>query len=171
MANKLNESILELIRKTSTELPKDVADAVHLWQKKETPGSRARYAMDIICENLKLAGKASQPICQDTGSILFFIKAPVGFNQAEFEEAAKWAVAEATAKGYLRQNSVDSLTGKNSGNNLGPGFPHFHFEQYASPSPLPLSHQGRGNMVVKLILKGGGCENYGAQYSLQEKKL
>jgi fumarate hydratase class I len=164
MPNNLNKSILELIRKTSTELPKDVAEAVHSWQKKEAPGSRARYAMDIICENLKLAEKASQPICQDTGSILFFVKAPVGFNQSKFEEAAKWAVAEATAKGYLRQNSVDSLTGNNSGNNLGPGFPHFHFEQFANA----LTNQ-RTN--VRLILKGGGCENCGAQYSLPDKKL
>ena len=52
-------------------------------------------------------------------------------------------------------NSVDSLTGENSGNNLGPGTPVIHFEQWE-----------RDEIEVKLILKGGGCENMNSQYSL-----
>ena len=54
----------------------------------------------------------------------------MGFDQVGFEVVAKAAVAEATAKGHLRQNSVDSVTGKNSGNNLGPGSPVLHFHQH-----------------------------------------
>ena len=65
------------------------------------------------------------------------------------------AVAEATKRGKLRPNSVDSITGENSGNNLGPGTPIIHFEQWE-----------RDEIEVKLILKGGGCENTNAQYSL-----
>jgi len=116
--------------------------------------------MDIITKNIDLARRKSQPLCQDTGSILFFVKTPVGFDQMSFEVAAKAAVAEATAKGYLRQNSVDSVTGRNSGNNIGPGSPTLHF------------HQHRGTRLdVRLILKGGGCENVGAQYSLPDTRL
>lgn len=155
-------SLLELIRRTSCELPKDVEAAILSSTKKEEKGSRGRYAMDIVCKNLELAGKNSQPICQDTGSILFYVKAPVGFDQLEFIEAAKWAVAEATAKGYLRQNSVDPITGKNTGNNLGAGSPVFHFEQISLPSH---------HLTISLVLKGGGCENCGAQYSLPNKQL
>lgn len=158
--NNLKTSLLEFIRKTSCEMPKDVLSAIERWTEKEATGSRARYAMDIVCEDIKLAKDLSQPICQDTGSILFFVKAPKGFDQLEFEEAAKWAVAEATVKGYLRQNSVDSLTGKNTGNNLGAGSPHLHFEQRADKG-----------LEIKLILKGGGCENCGAQYSLPMKSI
>jgi len=173
MNSYLKSSLLEFIRRTSCEMPKDISDAIFAATKREVEGSRGRYAMDIVCENIKLAAKRSQPICQDTGSILFFVRTPVGFNQIEFEDAARKAVAEATEKGFLRQNSVDSITGKNSGNNLGPGSPCFHFEQI-SPSPTPsptLPHQGGGKMMVKLLLKGGGCENCGAQYSLPDKKL
>ena len=64
-------------------------------------------------------------------------------------------VAEATRRGKLRPNSVDSITGENSGTNLGPGTPIIHFEQWE-----------RDEIEVKLILKGGGCENMNAQYSV-----
>ena len=132
-----------------------------MWATKaEQTGTTGAYAMNIITKNIDLAKRKSQPLCQDTGSILFFVKVPVGFDQRVFKTAAKAAVADATAKGYLRQNSVDSITGKNSGNNLGPGSPTLHF------------HQHRGTRLeVRLILKGGGCENVGAQYSLPDTRL
>jgi fumarate hydratase class I len=156
----LRANLLELIRRTSAELPDDVFRAVDAGAKAEQAGSTGGYAMDIITKNIDLAKRKSQPLCQDTGSILFFVKAPVGFDQMAFEAAAKVAVDEATAKGYLRQNSVDSVTGKNSGNNLGPGSPTLHFHQY------------RGTRLdVRLVLKGGGCENVGAQYSLPDTRI
>ena len=156
----LRAQLLELIRRTSAELPEDVFRAVDVGTNAEQTGTTGAYAMDIITKNIDLAKRKSQPLCQDTGSILFFVKVPVGFDQRVFETAAKAAVADATAKGYLRQNSVDSITGKNSGNNLGPGSPTLHF------------HQHRGaRLEVRLILKGGGCENVGAQYSLPDTRL
>jgi len=152
--------LLELIRRTSAELPDDVFRAVDVGAKVEPAGTTGAYAMDIITKNIDLAKRKSQPLCQDTGSILFFVKIPVGGDQLVFEAAAKAAVGEATAKGYLRQNSVDSVTGKNSGNNLGPGSPTIHFHQYRG-----------ARLDVRLILKGGGCENVGAQYSLPDTRL
>ncbi len=156
----LKANLLELVRRTSAELPDDVVNVIARSARQEREGSNAQYAMNIIVNNIDLAKLKSQPLCQDTGSILFFVKAPRAFDQLAFEKAAREAVAEATAKGYLRQNSVDSITGKNTGNNLGPGSPSIHF------------HQHRGTRVdVRLILKGGGCENVGAQYSLPEVRV
>ena len=156
----LKANLLELIRRTSAELPDDVFRAVDVGAKSEPAGTTGAYAMDIITKNIDLAKRKSQPLCQDTGSILFFVKVPLGFDQMAFEAAAKAAVGEATAQGYLRQNSVDSVTGKNSGNNLGPGSPTIHFHQY------------RGTRLeVRLVLKGGGCENVGAQYSLPDTHI
>ncbi len=156
----LKANLLELIRRTSAELPDDVVHTIASSAKQEQQGSNAQYAMNIIVNNIDMAKLKSAPLCQDTGSILFFVKTPKGFDQLAFEKAARDAVAEATAKGYLRQNSVDSLTGKNTGNNLGPGSPSLHF------------HQHRGSRVdVRLILKGGGCENVGAQYSLPDTRI
>jgi tartrate/fumarate subfamily iron-sulfur-dependent hydro-lyase alpha chain len=157
---KLKATLLELIRRTSAELPADVVQTIGRHSQQEQPGSNAEYAMTIIRQNIDLAKLKSAPLCQDTGSILFFVKAPKAFDQLAFEKAACAAVAAATAKGYLRQNSVDSLTGKNTGTNLGPGSPRCHF------------HQHRGTRLdVRLILKGGGCENVGAQYSLPDTRL
>lgn len=156
----LFDSILELIRRTSTILPDDVVRAVTAARKNEAAGSNADVALDVIGCNIGLARENSLPLCQDTGTILFYVHTPVGYDQLAFEETATEAVREATRKGYLRQNSVDSLTGKNSGDNTGPGSPVFHFHQWREP-----------HVEVKLILKGGGCENMNAQYSLPDPKL
>jgi len=158
--NVLQDSLLELIRRTSTEIPDDVHQAILGSLEQEKKGTIAESAMKIIDQNIALAKNKSQPICQDTGSIIFYVDCPVGYDQIAFEEAAREAVKLATKKGYLRQNSVDSVTGKNDGTNLGPGSPTVHFHQHRSPE-----------ISVRLVLKGGGCENVGAQYSLPNEKL
>lgn len=122
---KFTEQIIELIRRTSAFLPQDVEQVLSLKKKLETPGSKADFALDLVMQNIGLAKRNSLPICQDTGLLTFYVKCPVGFDQIVLQAAMEDAVAQATAKGYLRQNSVDSLTGKNSGTNLGPGSPTF----------------------------------------------
>src|SRR5215472_5144454 len=128
----LQESLLELIRRTSAEIPDDVHSAILQSLEREKKGTIAESAMKIIDQNIALAKSKSQPICQDTGSIIFYVDCPIGFDQLAFEEAAREAVKIATKKGFLRQNSVDSVTGKNDGTNLGPGSPTIHFHQHRS---------------------------------------
>lgn len=156
----LRDSLIELIRRTSAEIPDDVQAAILAALEREQQGTIAADAMQIIRRNIELAKQKSQPICQDTGSVLFYVHVPVGLDQLAFAEAAREAVREATRRGYLRQNSVDTLTGKNDGTNLGPGAPTFHFHQHREP-----------DIHVRLVLKGGGCENVGAQYSLPDERL
>ena len=158
--NVLQDSLLELIRRASAEIPDDVHKAIVDSLEQEKKGTIAESAMKIIEQNIELAKNKSQPICQDTGSIIFYVDCPIGFDQLAFQDAAREAVKTATKKGYLRQNSVDSITGKNDGTNLGPGSPTIHFHQHRSPE-----------ITVRLVLKGGGCENVGAQYSLPNEKL
>ncbi len=158
--NLLSDSLLELVRRTSTEIPEDVHQAILTSLEQEKKGTIAESAMKIIDQNIALAKNKSQPICQDTGSIIFYVDCPIGFDQMAFEQTARDAVKLATRKGYLRQNSVDPITGKNDGTNVGPGSPTVHFHQHDSP-----------DVRVRLVLKGGGCENVGAQYSLPNERL
>ena len=156
----LPESLLELIRRTSAEIPDDVQRTILKALEVEKQGTIAASALQIIERNIELARRKSQPICQDTGSILFYVDGPVGLDQVAFGEVAREAVKLATRKGFLRQNSVDSLTGVNDGTNVGPGSPTLHFHQHRAPE-----------IQVRLALKGGGCENVGAQYSLPFERL
>src|SRR4051794_14559385 len=158
--NALHDSILELIRRTSVEIPDDVQAAILSSLEREKKGTIAESAMKIIERNIDLAKQKSQPICQDTGSIIFYVECPLGFDQTGLEETLRNAVRLATKKGFLRQNSVDSLTGVNDGTNVGPGSPTVHFHHHRAPETN-----------IRLILKGGGCENVGAQYSLPNEKL
>jgi fumarate hydratase, class I len=151
----LKSSLLELIIQTSTNLPPDVRAAMAQATGIETPGTQAAQALAIIAGNIDMAQQDEGPICQDTGMPTFYIHAPVGVSQLEIREAARAAIAEATRRGKLRPNSVDSLTGKNTGNNLGEETPVFHFEQWEEEE-----------IEIRLILKGGGCENMNIQYSL-----
>jgi len=125
----------------------DVQQALVAALEREKQGTIAASALKIIELNLALARQKSQPICQDTGSVLFYVDCPVGYDQIAFAEAACEAVKEATRKGYLRQNSVHTLTGKNDGTNLGPGAPSFHFHQRRLPE-----------LEVRLVLKGGAAK-------------
>ena len=149
------DSMLELIIQTSTNLPPDVRQAMSLALKREAPHTQAGQALAIIGENIDMACDDEGPICQDTGFPTFIIKTPVGANQMVMRKLIEEAIAEATRRGKLRPNSVDSITGKNSGNNLGPGTPAYHFEQWEGDE-----------IEVRLILKGGGCENKNIQYSV-----
>src|SRR5687768_7570357 len=155
MTSGFRDSLVELITRTSTDLPPDVRAAMRVAMGREPGGTRAAQALSIIGENIDQAASCEGPICQDTGMPTFKIKTPVGFNQIALRLEVQEAVAEATRRGKLRPNSVDSITGENSGNNLGPGTPIVHFEQWEQPE-----------IEIKLILKGGGCENTNAQYSL-----
>lgn len=155
MLTSFFESVLQLIIRTSTDLPPDVRAAMKLSLNAEPEGTRAAQALTIIAQNIDLASDNEGAICQDTGMPTFEVHVPLGANQLWMRQQIREAVAEATRRGKLRPNSVDSITGSNSGDNLGPGTPVIHFDQWE-----------RDEIEIKLLLKGGGCENTNAQYAL-----
>jgi fumarate hydratase class I len=157
----LKDAFLELVRLTATDLPPDVQAALVKARERAQPGSAERGALDTILENVELARRDSTPICQDTGTPLFYVHHPQGWSTRQLRDQIRAAVAEATNLTYLRPNAVDSISGVNSGNNLGgEHYPSIHFHEHDEV-----------RLVVDLILKGGGCENVGAQYSLPNAKL
>lgn len=157
----LTKHFLELIRLAATDLPPDVEAALRKSVEKEADGSAARGALETILKNVELARQNSTPICQDTGTPIFYVYYPEGWSTRKLRAQIESAVVQATEKTFLRPNSVDSLTGVNTGDNLGGNyFPTIHFEEIEGDT-----------LTVDLMLKGGGCENVGAQYALPNNKL
>jgi len=161
MTPDLTAHFLELIRLAATDLPPDVEEALRQSVEQEEPGSAARGALETILKNVELSRRNQTPICQDTGTPIFYVYYPEGWSTRQLRQQIEQAVVQATQKSYLRPNSVDALSGKNSGNNLGGNyFPTIHFEEVEGDT-----------LTVDLMLKGGGCENVGAQYSLPYNAL
>jgi fumarate hydratase, class I len=157
----ITQDLLELIRSTSADLPTSVQKRLESALRNEKPRSAASGAMRSIINNIELTRRISAPICQDTGTPIFFVSCPENWNPRYIRSQIQLAVAEATKKNYLRPNAVEAISGKNTGNNLGDqNFPTIHFE-----------FSEDGNLEIDLMLKGGGCENVSAQYSLPDEKL
>jgi len=156
----LQDAFLELLRRGATDLPPDVEAALRAAHAREEEGKPAKGVFQTILENVEMARRDSTPICQDTGSIIFYIDYPVGGEEEPYRDAACAAAIDGTKRYYLRPNAVDPLTGKNSGNNVGLNAPFFHFHQWEHPYTR-----------VRLMLKGGGSENVGAQYRLPDPAL
>ncbi len=151
----MTERFVELIKATSTDLSPDVEKALSDACKLEEQGSAAHGALQTILENVELARKTGRPICQDTGTPIFYVWYPVGMSQRQMREQIQGAVRIATERTFLRPNAVAALSGKNSGDNTGVDFPCIHFDEWE-----------HDYLKVGLLLKGGGSENCGAQYSV-----
>lgn len=153
-------TFLELLRRVSTELPADVVAALRQGREVEKKESLADKALGTILNNIELAVLNTAPICQDTGTPVVWVYHPLGVSTKRLGCAMVDAVRQATAKQYLRPNAVRTLTGKNTGDGTGHGVPLLHFEEWERPE-----------IEVRLLLKGGGCENVGAQYKLPDEGL
>lgn len=156
----LTDHFVELIRCAATQLPQDMRRALGQAKGNEVPGSAAEGALDTILLNVEIAERDSTPICQDTGTLIFEVNYPVGLSTRRLSEQIRRAAAIATEKNYLRPNAVDSVTGRNSGDNTGEDFPTIHFHEWEEDG-----------LHVDLLLKGGGCENVSTQYKLPDGTL
>ena len=158
MQPDLTNEILELVRLTATKLPPDVVEKLETSRDQEQEGSAARGALDTILTNISLAEEKSTPICQDTGTPIFYVAIPEGWSTRKLTKQIQDALVQATEKAYLRPNSVNTLTGKNTGDNTGDDhYPSIHYQEVDG-----------NTLVIDLLLKGGGCENVSTQYKLPD---
>lgn len=157
---KTVDKILVLIRDTSSSLPEDVEKAILAAMRREEKHSSAKMILKTILENCELARKNSTPLCQDTGTLTFFVDSRLRnkVNRKVISEATRLA----TAKGYLRKNCIDSVDGKSYDDNVAEGAPVIHYVESESKDSKP---------TVTLIMKGGGSENMSRQYSLPDSTL
>jgi len=151
----ITEHLVELVKSTSTDLSPDIEQALTAACRQEEPNSAARGALETILENVRLSRAKGRPICQDTGTPIFYVWHPQGWSQRALREQINKAVRTATERAYLRPNAVAALSGKNTGDNTGIDFPTVHFEEWE-----------HDYLRVGLLLKGGGSENCGCTYSV-----
>jgi len=157
---ELREALVELIRLASTSLPPDQMAALRRAADLEPEGSMSRETFELMLKNAETAAETSTPTCQDTGALLFYVDYGPEYQQSFLAEEIAEAAREATGLSYLRANAVDSLTGKNSGDNTGIGAPYIHFEEKYD-----------GGLEIKLMLKGGGSENMSRQYTVPDGRI
>ena len=157
---KLVDGIVELYKKVATSLPPDIEAAICVGYESETDDSNAKYSLDIILENINISRKNMTPLCQDTGVPIFFVHVPAGISQKEIKEAILVATRKATGLIPLRPNAVDPLSGDNSGDNTGVGFPVIYMEETEGDT-----------LKMDLLLKGSGSENIGLTYKLPDEEL
>ncbi|MEM2523095.1 MAG: fumarate hydratase [Candidatus Bathyarchaeia archaeon] len=137
-----------LIRQAVIYLPEDVKQALKKAYEVET-SEAGKTQLKAILENIELAEKYQAPICQDTGTIIFYVSAGAEVHGLDrLENALINATRRATKEIPLRPNAVDPFTQKNSGDNTGRFIPYIHWEI------VP------GNTVeLTVMTKGGGSEN------------
>jgi fumarate hydratase class I len=159
----LTQPVMELIRLSTSRLPQDVIDAIVKGRDAEEEGSRAFNTLNDMVRNINLADGQVTPLCQDTGTLIFWVRHPYGLSQVAAKKQIRAAVVDATKRSWLRPNCVEALSGKNLGNNMDPfheGHPAVHFEEWDRPE-----------IEVAIMQKGGGCENVGAQYRLPDAAI
>ena len=159
-SKNLLDTFVELIRRTSGDLPVDVVTAIEMGLLSEKENSIAYKTLQMILKNIKLAKEKSLPMCQDTGTPVFYVNYPAKVSQIDIKKKINQAIKESVHKLYLRPNIVDTLTGKNLGDRTGPGYPVINFEEWK-----------KDYIKVILMLKGGGCENVGTQYALPDSRV
>ena len=166
MASRLStlDRLVALIRETSSSIPEDVRAALRTALQREARGGSAAVVLRTILDNCALATKDGTPLCQDTGTLTFFVDARL--RRRVTPALLKKAVARATALGYLRKNTIDAVTGRSCDDNCAEGAPVVHYVDNGK------KEGGRGGKCgITLLLKGGGSENMSRQYSLPDAAL
>ena len=154
--------LARFIQETSSSLPDDAEQAIWKALRRETKGSSARMVLETILRNVELARAAGTPVCQDTGTLTFFVAERL--RRRVTPSVLGEAVARATANGWLRRNTIDSVTGRSIDTNVCPGAPVVH---YVAGN----GERGTGNGSVSLLMKGGGSENMSRQFSLPDASI
>jgi len=146
--NLVEDVAVRLLQLAVTELPNDVKEALEKAYRDEE-SEAGRTQLEAIINNVKLAEKTRTPMCQDTGVIIFYVKAGAKAKDLDkIEQALREATQRATKEVPLRPNAVNPLTGENSGDNSGRFVPFIHWEIVPG-----------NNVEITVFPKGGGSEN------------
>ena len=175
-SNALVDRIARFVQETSSSLPDDAVQALCKALRREAKGSSARMVLETILRNVELARAAGTPVCQDTGTLTFFVSERL--RRRVTPAVIGEAVARATANGWLRRNTIDSVTGRSIDSNVCAGAPVVHYVEGNGERGTGNGERGTGNGErgtgnggVSLLMKGGGSENMSRQFSLPDASI
>jgi fumarate hydratase subunit alpha len=147
LKNVIENVVITLLKLAATRLPKDVEEAL-INKKKMEKTAMGKVLLESILKNIELAKNSNKPICQDTGTIYYYLRVGDNFKElGKLKEILISALVRATEEIPLRPNAVDLLKG-NTGNNVGSEFPHILWEIVPGDQ-----------LELTVFLKGGGSEN------------
>jgi fumarate hydratase subunit alpha len=144
----VEDTAVNLLKLAVVQLPNDVKDALQKAYKQET-SEAGKVQLDAILKDIELAEKENTPLCQDTGIIIFYVKAGANAKGLDKIEAAlQSATRRATKEIPLRPNTVDPFTQKNTGDNTGRYIPFINWQITEGDA-----------IEMTAFPKGGGSEN------------
>lgn len=148
LEKRVFDTVVRLLELAATDLPLDVEEAIRRAYERET-NPMAKSMLKSIIENTTVARKWRLAICQDTGTVIYYVKTDPGFPLlGSLPRILREATVKATDMVPLRPNAVDPFTGKNSGDNTGRYIPWIEWDIV----------EGLGGVEITVVLKGGGSE-------------
>jgi fumarate hydratase subunit alpha/L(+)-tartrate dehydratase alpha subunit len=160
----VEEAAKQLYVRALKILPPDLKAALARARATETDDSGRRF-LDIMLENVDVAERDENLVCQDTGTVVFWLEVgeECAFNLARVTAAVKKGTARATLEHPLRPNAVHPLTRNNTLTNTGRHLPAMHYEFVpggAEDGPgLPGAAVPPDGLKLHCLPKGSGSEN------------
>lgn len=155
-ASILENKLVEVMRKSSCNLPVENLEALKAAYALEEDGTMGKVNLGTNLQNLELSRDHDIPMCADTGIPVFFIR--IGhmdnLNLAKINVAITEAVETATRSGFLRPTVVDPLSRANPGTNVGRGSPVLEFKVDPAIDYCEITYAP----------KGGGTEVFGPAF-------
>ncbi len=145
----ISRAVAGMISTAAFELPSDVLEALAEARRREV-SENGRLLLGRIEENARLARECRLPLCQDTGTAVFFVEVGAGLRIVGglLTDAINDGVREGYGRAFLRKSICHPFTRANTGDNT-PAIIHF----------IPVAGD---RLHMTYLAKGGGAENKSA---------
>lgn len=146
-SDQIIEAVKNLCIEANLVLPQDVKNALEKAEKEEISPA-GKDVLNQLKENSKIAESKKRPLCQDTGTAVFFVEMgqEVCIEGSGLEDAINEGVRQGYTEGFLRKSVLgDPLERKNTGDN--------------TPAIVHLKQVPGNKLKIKFAAKGGGAEN------------
>ena len=145
-ASAITDTVARLCVQANLKLPEDVSAALAR-SRREEPWPLAKETLDLLWDNMELAGQRQLPICQDTGMACVFVELGQDVHiEGDFEQAIHEGVRRGYGEGYLRKSIVgDPLRRVNTEDN--------------TPAAITLRLVPGDGLHITVAPKGFGSEN------------